>query len=370
MIVNLSTITTSILSASAALVVFMLLYRKPLGRDRLGLYSPIVVAGAIALRILLPFECGFTRTILLPGFYSRAMDWLNWPLWAMGESEVTVYHALVLLSLSVFAVKLFHLLRMQAIYGQHVQSLLTDSILSYKDMFGHSRTVRCVLDPSSTNALAFGLLKPTIVLPKLPLTASERQMIIQHELIHIKNGDLWIKYMVEIVCIFFWWNPLFSWLKTQVSNTLETRVDQCVVQDLSDVQKIEYVECLLKMVKSKMTNVPAFSTYFVNDKDATIRQRFKLILSSDTIRTLSRFFVVIMLAVMIGSVFIVFEPYYMPDEIKNTTFAAPDSRTSYLVKRADGEYDLYMNGVFASKALYPSSFEGLRVYNSLEEVVK
>ena len=371
MIFSLSTLTTGILTSSVLLILFLLVYRKPTGAQKLGIYAPIVFAGALALRLLLPFEWRFTLTIPLPGLYSQILDFLNWPLFYWGALPFTVSHVFVMMVLPVFAVKLIALFIPQFSYGRYLCSLPTRSMVEYPTAWGGKRHVRCVVDTASSNALAFGLFHPTIVLPSLSLSQSEHDLIVRHELTHIQNGDLWIKYAIEIICQFFWWNPLFGLLSIQVSYALETRVDRQVTQDLSEGQKIIYVECLLKMAKLNLTRTHALSPYLTSGKDSALLRRFELILnSSGKTPTISRVFVLVLLIATIGSACVVLEPSYMPEEIKAATFGDSDvaNSHSYLVKRTDGGYDLYMDGQCIGKVQDASTFEDLPIYNTIQEV--
>ena len=102
------------------------------------------------------------------------------------------------------------------------------------------QTVR-VLSP-----MIVGFLRPTILLPTLPYSREEYRLILLHELVHWKNGDLWVRLFVEIFCVCFWWNPLVYFLRRDLSRTLELKCDAKVLKGKTPQEEKTYRNALVK----------------------------------------------------------------------------------------------------------------------------
>ena len=113
----------------------------------------------------------------------------------------------------------------------------------------HSRPwkIQVLVCPEVKIPLGVGLFRRRIVLPQEDYSREERFYILQHEYIHFRKGDLWIKFLVCIFCCVFWWNPAARLLQKDVSQLLELRCDQAVTRGLED--KSAYLSVLLDAVK-------------------------------------------------------------------------------------------------------------------------
>ena len=53
-----------------------------------------------------------------------------------------------------------------------------------------------------------GLRHPVIYLPEKECNEKELEFILMHEYLHWKRKDLWKKFIINIIGMIFWWNPL------------------------------------------------------------------------------------------------------------------------------------------------------------------
>ena len=70
-----------------------------------------------------------------------------------------------------------------------------------------------------------GLMKPTIYLPKIIFSDTELYNILLHEWTHYIHKDIWIKFLLKLLCIIYWWNPFLYLLKHDIDDTLEIKCD-------------------------------------------------------------------------------------------------------------------------------------------------
>ncbi len=78
-----------------------------------------------------------------------------------------------------------------------------------------------------------GLFKSYIFLPDYPYSKDELTWILKHELMHFKNKDILIKFLVLSVRIIYWFNPLVYVMSNKVNLDCELCCDESVIYNCS-----------------------------------------------------------------------------------------------------------------------------------------
>lgn len=92
------------------------------------------------------------------------------------------------------------------------------------------------------------LLRPIILLPhNFVLNEWELNVILKHELVHIKRKDLYLKYIIEILKIMYWYNPFIYLLQNKINLYSEISCDENVVETTAEDKKF-YIETMLRFV--------------------------------------------------------------------------------------------------------------------------
>ena len=107
-----------------------------------------------------------------------------------------------------------------------------------------------------------GLFKPMILLPSSALTGlstDELELIIAHELAHVRRQDLWVNLLQRLVESILFFNPAMWWLSRRISTLREYCCDDlaCAKADESPDLQIRYANALLHAVelhKKETTN--------------------------------------------------------------------------------------------------------------------
>nr|WP_330384137.1 M56 family metallopeptidase [Clostridioides difficile] len=108
-----------------------------------------------------------------------------------------------------------------------------------------------------------GLFKSYIFLPDYTYSKDELTWILKHELMHFKNKDILIKFLVLSVKIMYWFNPLVYIMSNKVNLDCELCCDESVLTDCSLKDKKEYALALIKSIKlSKNYNSGILTTEF------------------------------------------------------------------------------------------------------------
>ncbi|MEA4897570.1 MAG: M56 family metallopeptidase [Christensenellaceae bacterium] len=365
---SFATLCTHALFCGAMLLAMRLLFRHPARMGVLGITSMILCSASLAMRLLLPFEWGFTRTVNLSGFYADVAAFLHRPLSQSGRFGFAPYHLLLWVAGLVASARIGRLFYTQGRYVKYLDSLPDATFLPYTDSMGRARRVRCVTDPASINALTVGFIRPRIVMPGMPMTGRERGLILRHELFHVASGDVWIKLLVECVCTLCWWVPFIGTLRKQVASALEFRADQRATQSLHEAAKVEYLECLLKISRANQKAAAPLAVSFAERKANVLKERFKLVLDPGQGAPLFRALTLLLVAAVVLSTFVVFEPRGgIPDDIQADTFGLDDG-AFFLVRHANQGYSLYMDGNYMGPLDdIPEEFAQFPVFDNLEE---
>jgi beta-lactamase regulating signal transducer with metallopeptidase domain len=96
--------------------------------------------------------------------------------------------------------------------------------------------------------LVFGLINPFVIFPETDMDPDEKKLAFIHELTHIKNGDLWIKFLASIISTVHWFNPLAHLLRRKITAISEEYCDERVARAMTKEEKFLYASLILKVV--------------------------------------------------------------------------------------------------------------------------
>lgn len=99
-----------------------------------------------------------------------------------------------------------------------------------------------------------GLLKPTILIPTSALTGltpAELEMILTHELAHIRRLDMWVNLLQRLAEAVLFFNPALWYLSRQISTYREYCCDEqtCGIGNESPSKRLEYAQALMRVVE-------------------------------------------------------------------------------------------------------------------------
>ncbi|MCC0781623.1 M56 family metallopeptidase [Clostridioides sp. ES-S-0108-01] len=94
-----------------------------------------------------------------------------------------------------------------------------------------------------------GLFKSYIFLPNYSYSRDELIWILKHELMHFKNKDILVKFLMLFVKIIYWFNPLVYIMSYRVNLDCELCCDESVLNNCSLKDKKEYALALIKSIK-------------------------------------------------------------------------------------------------------------------------
>ena len=228
-------------------------------------------------------------------------------------------------------------------------------IYSIMDKITDGKTDKiCIIETSLIDIpMIAGLIKPTIYLPCIPLSDTEIYNILLHEWTHYVHKDIWIKLLVKIICVIYWWNPFIYLLKYNIDNTLEVKSDLYLTNKMSKKEKLNYLQTILKIARNHNMNKTSISPTSIGliskQKNHPLKQRFDFVLEckSSTIKQkLCIILSIIMIFLFLGSYSFVIQPYTEPDEFKSGVIFEITSDNSFIIKNKDDIYCLYVDNEY------------------------
>ena len=227
--------------------------------------------------------------------------------------------------------------------------------------------------PLLKSPIIYGLWKPCILIPNtLELSETEWRYVLLHEVNHYRHKDLYIKFLLHIICIIYWWNPFCRFLKNDTDTILEMRIDQTLANNLAHTA--EYLSCLLKTASYQIENplpVPDFSINFCN---SVLARRFETLTQNNkrqdsyTFKITFLFFAIFL---YLGSYFITFESNYFPADLFTDDIIIPTEDNCFVIECPDGQYDFYLYGEYIETL--PNKEHciiGITTYKNIQEARK
>lgn len=126
--------------------------------------------------------------------------------------------------------------------------------------------------------LLIGLLNPCLLLPAAELSADDWHNVLKHELNHLEQKDLWIKWTMLLVKSVHWFNPAIYLLERQLEQECEICCDLKVTRFWSPAQRQDYMRTILR-IASLSVALPAKNKLYtgINTAKSDLKRRFEVI---------------------------------------------------------------------------------------------
>ena len=360
------------------LIIILWFYLKSVKRIRI-LGTGVVIACVIYIvfRLLIPMEFIFSYSIpvqyLLPKLFKFSnssiitirninFTWINIinAIWILGIIVLTIRTIIKYLK---FGNEIKHQILLE---DKKVLNTLDKVIQKYNKKI----SFQIIIVDFITTPMLYGIHAPKILIPVMELSEKDWSFILSHEVEHYYRKDLYIKLLIEIITIAYWWNPFIYLLKTAFDKVLEINVDLSVTKDLDPEEKLEYLQCLLDTARKFSPKILyGLSLAFESRNKSILAQRFYMVLESENSKKSSKTILMIMPIIFISifSLLVVFEPYAISPTDAQSTFEL-DADNAYLIVNPNRDYDLYINQKYiATVHEIKSSYSNLSIYQNLKE---
>lgn len=305
------------------------------------------------IRIMLPFEFPFTKTIksdtILPLVYDKLSAESVFA--KLPGFQVFMFAWLLGAGLS-FLIKVIQYYRITLCfrYLPNCADAETEAFIAnylrLRNM--KQRHIKLVCSGCICEPIVYGAWNPVIVVPEKifsdPIVLRD---VLLHEINHYIFGDLLFKWILEFLSSFYWFVWPVRKLKKHIYNLMEIRADHYAVSSKSNEEKAAYLKILLSthMEKQKTAQLNPFAVAtFSYGNGHSLMRRFNAISnmeqSMDAKRKNAFILLAVLLLVISVSYSFVFQPYALRDNAKDTFNI---SEGNYYLKPMDGGgYGLYI----------------------------
>ena len=165
------------------------------------------------------------------------------------------------LSMLCRTIMVYGKLRKLRLCSSDVESKSALEVLSrLREKLGIRRTVMLKSSPQVYAPIGLGVIYPTIILPDDVMDGrpvEELEMILAHELAHIKRLDYLVRFLQNLLKVFFFFHPLFQLMKRDLAREREHICDDWVIH-LTE-HRSKYAECLVSLLERAIhspVNIP------------------------------------------------------------------------------------------------------------------
>nr|WP_317616228.1 M56 family metallopeptidase [Paenibacillus ihbetae] len=145
-----------------------------------------------------------------------------------------------------------------------------------KKALGVKSSVRLAYSSIVRSPVLVGLWRPTIYLP-IENTVN-LDMVIRHEVVHLKRKDLWIKAFTLGASALHWFNPLVHILRKDIHLWSELSCDEEVVKEMSHAQRKRYGETILSVMAGSR-NLPVQFCASLSGDGKQLKRRLMMMLN-------------------------------------------------------------------------------------------
>ncbi|MDL2318270.1 M56 family metallopeptidase [Eubacteriales bacterium OttesenSCG-928-A19] len=185
--------------------------------------------------------------------------------WTPGVEEI-VLMAWLAGALTVLSIRLYghwRFMRTVRRWSRPVRDPYTCLVLARaREAVGASRPVMLKCCRSVDSPMVVGLFRPVILLPDMTLSPEALRLVLTHELVHLRRGDLWGRALLLAASSMHWFNPLMPLIAQAVSFHCEAACDAEVMRGMDLDARQRYGETILQTIRARTSVHTALSTRY------------------------------------------------------------------------------------------------------------
>jgi len=138
---------------------------------------------------------------------------------------------------------------------------------------------RLYYNPLAMTPMLFGVFRPAIILPCREYSQAQLEVILSHELTHLRRNDVIIKWLALMATALHWFNPAAWLVNREVGRACELSCDEAVIRDLDASGKLHYGNTLISVAaRPKMSKV--ISSVTMSEDKKILKERLGAIMRS------------------------------------------------------------------------------------------
>lgn len=380
MVLSFTSILTTIFYSSVLIIFISFFLNRNMLIKQVGISSLLLCIAVIIVRLLIPFELPFAMNLPFSHILPEIVLFFKTTVITIGDYNINFYHISILLWVSGTLISILKTIYSNQHFKKSIGNFanvsdvqIQNALQTVLEKYNKPKEFKIVQTSAISTPMILGLWKPKIIIPQIKLSEKEWYNILAHEVSHYYHGDLWGKTIFELLYFVYWWNPFIYLLKKQISKALEIHIDLAVTKQMNQLERIEYLECLLKIVKTRTAQpIDNLALNFYSNNSSVLSQRFHLILEDNNINSKQKlkglYLTMIPVLLLITlSFFTIFEPYAISYQDEYGTIELRNEN-SFLVCNPNGGYDVYFEGsYFATVQEIKDSYSDLPIYKNIKE---
>lgn len=262
-----------VMSLSGSTMTGIHLLLRCLLRDKISARSFDLLARVAILYYLIPLPClkkhyiAVIRVLRPEGSLeiSRVpLTWRNRIVHAEGTMHVNIFAAIqtaaiivwllgICLLLAGQVAEYLYLARLAVKYANRTMTSEQKTFLdAWKKQYRIRRRVFLYEATAEEGTMTFGFLHPVIVCSR-KMTSREAELLVRHELVHIKRMDAMWKLFMQVAVMLHWCNPMVWMLYRDFEQVCECSCDEIVMRDKSKEEVKAYLRLMVDEAREKKT---------------------------------------------------------------------------------------------------------------------
>lgn len=181
------------------------------------------------------------------------------------EMEVYLIALWLLSGVLIFLCRISNYLMKRRKIVKYMQKVEEPDVLAIRDRYMNKlnlrRPVTLYANDTQSSPFTTGVWNTIVVIPS-GLEELQLDVIIAHELCHVKNGDTIYGFLRIFVLSLYWFDPLFYMMDYEIEKVSELICDAKATRDTSEEQKMTYIRLMISMIPTEgSSNFCAFSRY-------------------------------------------------------------------------------------------------------------
>ena len=354
---TLYSLAMAVLCSSIFILIISALHKNYYFMDISSVYGIVLLYLFCGLRMFIPVEFTWARVIRMPDFFNKLYRLFTRELFIIGSCHICIYHFLCAIWIARAIKILAELIYIYFDYNNSIKNLSVNTkspdIKTARKIIEkiYNKRVEIVVSPDIDEPVSFGIIHRKILIPDYTYSEKDLYYILSHECAHLKNHDLLVQVLVNILCAVYWWNPSVYSLRNGLEKSFELRCDHIVIKNLNNNETAAYLETILKVFRNqngllfdRHNKVRLLGTE--EDNMQEIKERFTLIsrMKAKKTRPFGKWAVTgIMICLIVLSYSFILQTAFQPSAEQIETEALIYELTAsngYIVKYANGTYVL------------------------------
>jgi len=137
---------------------------------------------------------------------------------------------------------------------------------SCKSVLGVRGEVKLMMNHKITSPMLVGICRPMILLPAFNMSKIDLELVLTHELMHLKQKDLWVKMLALIARTLHWFNPIVHVVGKDINIWGELSCDELLASGMSLEERKFYGEAILNTLDKYARLSTTFCSSMCEDK--------------------------------------------------------------------------------------------------------